>query len=64
MKVYFWSIGLIMLLCLVFGIVAPGLISMNNTEAVILGWVLIIVSVPLSAFIGKKIYKEVKNAKI
>ena len=64
MKIYFWVVGLAMLFALIFGIVAPGLISAKNTELVLFGWVLIIFSIPACFFICKKIHKEIKNAKI
>jgi len=63
MKIYCWLIGLAMFIVLIFGIVAPGLVSAKSTELVLLGWVLIIVSMPISFFICKKIYKEFKDAK-
>jgi len=64
MKIYCWLVGLAIIIGLLIGVVLPGLISSNSSELFLIGVVLIIVSIPLVYFIGKKIYKEIQNAKI
>lgn len=63
LKIYIKSIGLILLSIILYGFICPYLISMDSDFLVILGFGLIIISIPFLLWIVYLIIKDVPNIK-
>jgi hypothetical protein len=60
-KLYLKVVVLFVLLVGIFGVLAPELISNSDTVRVCLGFVSIIVILPIGVVIGKSIYTDMKE---
>lgn len=58
MKKYLLFVALLSTIFLVFGVIAPALISSASTELVILGVVIVMAAFPTIVFIAKRIFAK------
>lgn len=61
LKLYAYIFGVIAYIAIMVGLVAPSLVSSNDTLNVVLGFVLLALSVPVLVYAGKKILEEINN---